>query len=163
MGVSRDIKLRTWHCNQKEQGNLHWLGNGLYIRAKAVPTWGVLVWLITFLTLNLPAFLFSTSLTFTIDAATLFAVLCVNRILCSSITACSYPYLSVPVYPGLLDTASTICLFPDAKKGDLSAVPPVILATKAHPHRPHSPRIASSHKGNQFIQTLLRSKLRTLP
>ena len=51
---------------------LGWLGHGLLLMVKAVP--GALVWLIGFSTITLPAFLFtlfSTSLTFTMNATTL--------------------------------------------------------------------------------------------
>ena len=49
-----------------------WLGYGLLLLAQAVP--GALVWLITFTTITVPTFLFalfSTSLTFTMNATTL--------------------------------------------------------------------------------------------
>ena len=51
---------------------LRLLGHGLLLMAKAVP--GALVWLITFTTITLPTILFalfSTSLTFTMNATTL--------------------------------------------------------------------------------------------
>ena len=51
---------------------LAWLGRGLLLAVRAVP--GTLVWLITFTTITLPTFLFalfSTSLTFTMNATTL--------------------------------------------------------------------------------------------
>ena len=52
---------------------LQWLGYGLFSMARAVP--GALVWIIAFATITLPAFLFnlaSTSLTFTMNATTLY-------------------------------------------------------------------------------------------
>lgn len=52
---------------------LGWLGHLLLVMAKAIP--GLLVWLIAFSTITLPAFLFtlaSTSLTVTMNATTLY-------------------------------------------------------------------------------------------
>lgn len=68
-------------AEETEDTWLSWLGHVLLVMARAIP--GLLVWLITFSTITLPAFLFtlaSTSLTVTMNATTVYELALPNRL-----------------------------------------------------------------------------------
>ncbi|KAL9130708.1 MAG: hypothetical protein Q9217_001187 [Psora testacea] len=95
------------------------LGHGLLVMAKAIP--GTLVWLITFTTIVLPTVLFalfSTSLTFTMNATTLMLIVLAFASLVSWIVRYRFlnMYARLPLEPQRKEPQ--IDLFPDTQEGD---------------------------------------------